>query len=130
VNPGLHRRCNPDSAFGGGEAPPHSHCTNLATEIEALRREIGDCRGAGGFWAAIAIAAIALTPRSSSKLNGAIELHQTAMDGIEHELADLQAMPPWLSSRGNRLDFALPTMLIPLVTVVISGLRKHRAERQ
>jgi hypothetical protein len=83
------------------------------------------------FVLAIAIAAIALILRSSSKLNAAIELHQTALDGIEHELCDLQAMLPWRSHRAmNPLDIALPDMLIPLATVIIRGLRKHRVDRQ
>ena len=83
------------------------------------------------FVPAIAIAAIALTLRSSSKLNAAIELRQTAMDGIEHELGELQAMLPWRSHRAtNPLDIALPAMLIPLATVIIRGLRKHRVDRQ
>ncbi len=75
---------------------------------------------------AVAIAGIALALRSSSRLDTAIELRQTAMDGLENELSDL----PWLSRRTmTPLDVAVPAMLLTLITVIIRGLRKKKPDQ-
>ncbi len=76
---------------------------------------------------AVAIAGIALALRSSSRLDTATELRQTAMDGLENELSDLS----WLSRRTmmTPLDVAVPAMILPLITVIIRGLRKKKPDQ-
>jgi len=85
----------------------------------------------GDFVVAAIVAAIALTAKPGPHLNAALETRQSALDGIDAEIATLQHPLAWLS-RGaqNSIDAALPAVLIPLVTAILRGLRRKKAEPQ
>jgi hypothetical protein len=61
----------------------------------------------------------------------AVELRQTALDGMEDEITALQEPFAWLSRAArNPIDTALPAILIPLVTAIVRGLRKHKPDAE
>jgi hypothetical protein len=85
----------------------------------------------GDFVVAAIVAAIALTAKPGPHLNAALEMRQSALDGIDAEIATLQHPFAWLSGTArNSIDAALPAILIPLVTAILRGLRKKKAEPQ
>jgi hypothetical protein len=83
----------------------------------------------GDFVVAATVAAIALTAKPGPHLNAALDMRQSALDGIDAEIATLQHPFAWLS-RGahNSIDAALPAILIPLATAIVRGLRRKKAE--
>jgi hypothetical protein len=83
----------------------------------------------GDFVVAAIVTAIALTAKPGPHLNSALEMRQSALDGIDAEIATLQHPFSWLS-RGahNSIDAALPAILIPLVTAILRSLRRKKAE--
>jgi hypothetical protein len=86
----------------------------------------------GDFIVAAIVAAIALMAKPGPHLNAALEMRQSALDGIDAEIATLQHPFAWLSGTArNSIDAALPAILIPLVTAILRGLRrKKKAEPQ
>jgi hypothetical protein len=84
---------------------------------------------AGDFVLAILALLIAAAARPGTDLNTALELRQSAIDGLEAEFSALQESLAWFSSAArNPLDTALPAVIVPLVTAIIRGLRKRKAE--
>ena len=85
----------------------------------------------GDFVVAAIVATIALTAKPGPHLNAALEMRQSALDGIDAEIAALQHPLAWLSgSARNSIDAALPAILMPLVTAIVRGLRRKKAEPQ
>jgi hypothetical protein len=85
----------------------------------------------GDFVVAAVVAAIALTTKPGAHLDSALELRQSALDGIDAEIATLQHPFSWLSGTArNSVDAALPAILIPLVTAILRGLRRKKTEPQ
>lgn len=87
----------------------------------------------GDFVLAIIAVAIATAARPGPDLNTAIELRQAAIDGLEAELSSLQeslqGSLAWLSRAArNPIDTALPSILIPLITAIVRGVRKSKGE--
>ena len=83
----------------------------------------------GDFVLAIVAVLIATAARPGADLNTAIELRQTAIEGLEAELSALQGPLAWFSRAArNPLDTALPAIIVPLVTAIIRGLRRNKAE--
>ena len=72
----------------------------------------------GDFVIAAAIAGIAASSRSGSRLKAALEQRQAAIGGIEDDFSAL------------RDQITLPLVLIPLITAIIRGLRKNKPEPQ
>jgi hypothetical protein len=82
----------------------------------------------GDFVVAAIVVAIALTTKPGPHLNAALEMRQSALDGIDAEIATLQHPFAWLSRAAhNSMDAALPAILIPLVTAILRGLRRKKA---
>ncbi|MEJ2435706.1 MAG: phage holin family protein [Pseudolabrys sp.] len=83
----------------------------------------------GDFVIALAVLLIALAIRPGPELPAAVELRDMSMQELEAELAPLQDRVAWLS-RATRDPFetVLPTLLIPLITSIMRGLRKGKAE--
>jgi hypothetical protein len=86
----------------------------------------------GDFIVAAIVAAIALMAKPGPHLKAALEMRQSALDGIDAEIATLQHPFAWLSGTArNSIDAALPAILLPLVTAILRGLRrKKKAEPQ
>lgn len=83
----------------------------------------------GDFVVAIIAFLIAAAARPGHDLNTAIELRQAAIENLEAEFADLQESLAWFSRAArNPINTALPAVIIPLVTAIIRGLRRNRAE--
>ena len=86
---------------------------------------------AGDFVVAIVVAVIAVIAKPGAHLTQAIELRQSALDGIDAEFAALQEPFAWLSRAArNPIDTALPALMVPLVTAIVRGLRKGKVEPQ
>ena len=85
----------------------------------------------GDFVVAAVVVAIALTTKPGPHFNAALEMRQSALDGIDAEIVELQHPFAWLS-RGahNTIDAALPAILIPLVTAILRSLRRKKTEPQ
>jgi hypothetical protein len=83
----------------------------------------------GDFVLAIAVAALAFGTKSAAHVNNAIELRQTALDGIDAEFSGLQEPFAWLG-RATRypIDTALPAAIVPLLTAIIRTLRKSKTD--
>jgi hypothetical protein len=83
----------------------------------------------GDFLVAAIVAVVALTAKPGPHLNAALDMRQSALDGIDAEIATLQHPFAWLS-RGahSSIDAALPAILIPLATAIVRGLRRKKAE--
>jgi hypothetical protein len=85
----------------------------------------------GDFIVAAVVAALALTAKPGPHLNAALEMRQSALDGIDAEIATLQHPFAWLSRAAhNSIDTALPAILIPLATAILRGLRRKKADPQ
>ncbi|MGA8614942.1 MAG: hypothetical protein WB760_25360 [Xanthobacteraceae bacterium] len=85
----------------------------------------------GDFVVAAIMVAIALTAKPGPHLNAALEMRQSVLDGIDAEIATLQHPFAWLSRAAHdSFDAALPAILIPLVTAILRGLRRKKAEPQ
>jgi hypothetical protein len=85
----------------------------------------------GDFVVAAIVAAIALTTKPGAHLDAALEMRQSALDGIDAEIATLQHPLAWLSRGAHHsIDAALPAILIPLVTAILRGMRRKKAEPQ
>jgi hypothetical protein len=85
----------------------------------------------GDFVVAAIVVAIALTAKPGPHLNAALEMRQSALDGIDAEIATLQHPFAWMSRTAhNSIDAALPAILIPLATAILRGLRRKKAEPQ
>lgn len=85
----------------------------------------------GDFALSVVMVAIAVTARPASDLNTAIDLRQAAIDGLEGEFSQLQEPLAWLSRAArNPIDTALPAIVVPLITAIVRGLRKNKAEPQ
>jgi hypothetical protein len=85
----------------------------------------------GDFVVAAVVAVIALTTKPGPHLDAALEMRQSALDGIDAEIATLQHPFAWLSGTArNSIDAALPAILIPLVTAILRGMRRKKAEPQ
>ncbi len=94
----------------------------------------------GATWAAFAVAGgdfvlaivallVATAARPGPELNTALELRQAAIENLEAEFAVLQESLAWFSRAArNPLNTALPAVIIPLVTAIIRGLRRNKAE--
>lgn len=94
----------------------------------------------GTMWAAFAVAGgdfvvaifavlIAAAARPGPEYHTAIELRQAAIEGLEAEFDALQDSLAWFSRAArNPLNTALPAVIIPLVTAIVRGLRRHKAE--
>jgi hypothetical protein len=83
----------------------------------------------GDFAVAAVVAAIALTAKPGAHLDSALETRQSALDGIDAEIATLQHPLSWLSGTArSSIDTALPAILIPLVTAIVRGMRRKKAE--
>jgi hypothetical protein len=94
----------------------------------------------GPIWAALAAALgdlvialvmvlIALAIRPGPELPAALELRDISMQGLEAELGPLQDRFAWLSRAArDPFDTVLPAILIPLITSIMRGLRKGKAE--
>jgi hypothetical protein len=94
----------------------------------------------GPIWAALAAAlgdlviavivvAIALSIRPGPELPAAVELRDVSMQGLEEELGPLQDRFAWLSRAArDPFETVLPAILIPLITSIMRGLRKSKAE--
>jgi hypothetical protein len=85
----------------------------------------------GDFVVAAVVAVIASTAKPGPHLNAALEMRQSALDGIDAEIEALQHPFAWLSGTArNSIDAALPALLIPLVTAIVRGMRRKKAEPQ
>jgi hypothetical protein len=96
----------------------------------------------GAMWAAFVVAGgdfvlallavlIAAAAGPGPELNTALELRAAAIEGLEAEFAALQESLGWFSQAArNPLNTALPALIIPLVTAIIRGLRKHKTESE
>jgi hypothetical protein len=74
---------------------------------------------------------IAAAARPGPELDTALELRAAAIEGLEAEFAALQESLGWFSQAArNPLNTALPALIIPLVTAIIRGLRKHKTESE
>lgn len=94
----------------------------------------------GAIWAALAAAfgdlviaalvvGVALAIRPGREMTDALELRDISIEGLESELAPLQERFAWLT-RATRdpLDTLLPAILVPLITSIVRGLRKSKAD--
>jgi hypothetical protein len=78
---------------------------------------------------ALVVVLIALAIRPGPELPAAIELRDISMQGLEAELGPLQDRFTWLSRAArDPFDTVLPAILIPLITSIMRGLRKGKAE--
>ena len=78
---------------------------------------------------AVVIVLIALAIRPGPELPAAIELRDVSMQGLEAELGPLQDRFAWLSRAArDPFETVLPAILIPLITSIMRGLRKGKAE--
>jgi hypothetical protein len=96
----------------------------------------------GTMWAAFAVAGgdfvlallailIAAATGPGPELNTALELRAAAIEGLEAEFDALQESLAWFSRAArNPINTALPAVIIPLVTAIIRGLRKHKTETE
>ena len=83
----------------------------------------------GDFVLAIIAVLIAVAVRPGADVNTALELRQAAIEGLEAELSALQEPLAWISRAArNPIDTALPAIIVPLITAIVRGLRKNRAE--
>lgn len=94
----------------------------------------------GAIWAALTAAfgdlviaalvvGVALAIRPGREMTDALELRDISVEGLESELAPLQERFAWLT-RATRdpLDTLLPAILVPLITSIVRGLRKSKAD--
>ncbi|MFZ3359826.1 MAG: phage holin family protein [Xanthobacteraceae bacterium] len=85
----------------------------------------------GDFALALVVTGIALAANPGAEMTHAVELRQTALDGMEAEISALQEPFAWLSRAArNPIDTALPAILLPLVTAIVRGLRKHKTDSE
>jgi hypothetical protein len=85
----------------------------------------------GDFALALVVTGIALLANPGAEMTHAVELRQTALDGMEAEISALQEPFAWLSRAArNPIDTALPAILLPLVTAIVRGLRKHKTDSE
>jgi hypothetical protein len=84
----------------------------------------------GDFILALIVAGIgALSARPSAHLNTALDMRQAALEGIDAEFIAMQEPFAWLSRAArNPIDTALPAALVPVITAIVRGLRKDKAE--
>jgi hypothetical protein len=83
----------------------------------------------GDFIIAVVVVLIALAIRPGPELPAAIELRDVSMQGLEAELGPLQDRFAWLSRAArDPFETVLPAILIPLITSIMRGLRKGKAE--
>lgn len=82
----------------------------------------------GDFVIAIIVVLIALAIRPGPELPAALELRDVSMQGLEAEIGPLQDRFAWLSRAARDPFEAVLPMLIPLITSIVRGLRKGKAE--
>jgi len=83
----------------------------------------------GDFVIALAVVLIALAIKPGPELPAALELRDVSMQGLEAELAPLQDRFAWLTRAArDPFETVVPAMLIPLITSIMRGLRKNKAE--
>jgi hypothetical protein len=82
----------------------------------------------GDFVIAIIVVLIALAARPGTELTAAVELRDTAMEGLESELAPLQERLGFFSRMArDPLETILPTLLVPLITAIVRSLRRDKS---
>jgi membrane protein implicated in regulation of membrane protease activity len=77
------------------------------------------------FVIAAILLAIAARPASSRELELASELHRSAIDALHVEARTPQSQVNGMIH--NSLDDVLPTLLVPLITIIIKSLKKPNA---
>lgn len=94
----------------------------------------------GAMWAAIATAlgdavlgliclVVALAMKPGADLDTALELRRAALDGVEAEVNPALSRLGWFSRlTRDPIEAALPALLMPLITAIIRGMRKGKAE--
>jgi len=84
----------------------------------------------GDFIVALIVAGIGgLSARLGAHLNTALDMRQAALDCIDAEFTAMQEPFAWLSRAArNPIDTALPAALVPVITAIVRGLRKDKAE--
>lgn len=83
----------------------------------------------GDFVIAALVVGVALAIRPGPEITAAAELRDISLEGLEAELGPLQERFAWLTSaKRDPLETILPAILIPLISAVMRGLRKNKAE--
>ncbi len=83
----------------------------------------------GDFVVALVVVLIAFLVKPGPELPAAVELRDMALQGLEEQIGPLPARVAWLSRAArDPLETVLPAILIPLITAIMRGLRKSKAE--